>query len=458
MRISRSLLLSAPSFFKGKADPWTSKYCWTEPLPISRTPHDFRLATELITKSQPCTTSKMMSQANPEALIEQLRLLNADPSSYFENNQQKRDFQKLVRQAGTAVEEPFETMQRLVYGPLPLVTARIGQDRGIFETLAKSQDGVQLNVLAQASGLQKGVLESILDYLCIQGMSVEATPGTYKATPLTHMLLMPLFNDAVTHFHDNCAPAFTALNQALHSSEANTTAFKLGQHSDQDFYTWMETHPIQQGAFHRFMEAQFASLPTWLGAISFDTEIANGVNAEDVVFVDVGGGNGLQCAALKKAFPELKGRIILQDRPAVLEKALNADGMEQMAHDFFTEQPVHNARAYYFRQILHNFDDHTCIRILQMHLPALRHNPDSRIYIDDKTLPDEKTDASTPGVEYTAALSLAMKAMFGAQERREKHWRWIIDQAGLEVVEIRKYTKFDDSAIIAKRRYQDQWR
>ena len=83
--------------------------------------------------------------------------------------------------------------------PLPLVTARIGKGRGIFEALAKSQDGAQLDVLAQASGLQKGVLESVLDYLCTQGIAVEATPGTYKATPLTHMLFVPLLNDAVSH-------------------------------------------------------------------------------------------------------------------------------------------------------------------------------------------------------------------------------------------------------------------
>ena len=149
-----------------------------------------------------------------------------------------------------------------------------------------------------------------------------------------------------TGSHDNCAPAFTALNQALVGPKANKTAFKLGQHSDEDFYTWMETHPIQQGAFHRFMEAQFASLPTWLDAISFNSEIAKGVSAEDVVFVDVGGGNGSQCAALKKAFPELKGRIILQDRPAVLETALDVNGVELMAHDFLTEQPVHSESIY----------------------------------------------------------------------------------------------------------------
>lgn len=274
--------------------------------------------------------------------------------------------------------------------------------------------------------------------------------------------------------HDNCAPAFIALNTMLEDPQAGRTAFNIGQHSEEDFYTWMEAHPVQQGAFHRFMEAQFAMLPTWLDAVSFETEVGQGVGADEIVFVDVGGGNGSQCAALKRAFPELKGRIILQDRPAVLEKALKIDGMELMAHDFLLEQPVHSefpgsvlhsivlmcadARAYYFRQILHNFDDDTCIQILQMHLPALLNSPDSRIYIDDKTLPDQKPDAGAPGVEYTAALSLAMKAMFDAQERKEKHWRWLLDQAGMEIVEIRKFTKFDDSVIIAKRRHHDQWR
>ena len=70
----------------------------------------------MFTKSQPRATSQMVLQANPQDLIAQLRLLTADPGSYFENEAQKRDFQRLARQAGTAVEEPFETMQRLVYG------------------------------------------------------------------------------------------------------------------------------------------------------------------------------------------------------------------------------------------------------------------------------------------------------------------------------------------------------
>lgn len=58
----------------------------------------------------------MTLRPDPKVLLEQLRLLAADPGSYFQDDGQKREFQKLARQAGTAVEEPFETMQRLVYG------------------------------------------------------------------------------------------------------------------------------------------------------------------------------------------------------------------------------------------------------------------------------------------------------------------------------------------------------
>lgn len=126
----------------------------------------------------------------------------------------------------------------------------------------------------------------------------------------------------------------------LSQPEARLNAFKTGQRSDQDFYTWLETHPVQQGAFHRFMEAQFASLPTWLDVVGFKTEMGMDLTSSDVAFVDVGGGNGQQCASLKGKFPEIEGRIVLQDRPEVLKKALSVDGMEKMSYDYLTEQPV----------------------------------------------------------------------------------------------------------------------
>lgn len=108
------------------------------------------------------------------------------------------------------------------------------------------------------------------------------------------------------------------------------------------------------------------------------------------------------------------------------------------------------ARVYDFRQILHNFDDAACVRILESQTPAL--GPDSVVVIDDKVLPDGKPPATTPGVEYTAALSIAMKVMFDAQERRETHWRWLLNQAGLQAKDIRTFTRFDDAVIIAAKK------
>lgn len=220
------------------------------------------------------------------------------------------------------------------------------------------------------------------------------------------------------------------------------------------------------------MKEQFASLPTWLDVVSFEAEFAQDSQPDGVVFVDVAGGNGSQCAALKRSLPDLSGRVVLQDHSYVLGKALEVGGMEKMPYDFFTEQPVKGrcespedlrcsksgesdrlgARVYYFRQIIHNFDDAACIRILESQVPAL--GPDSVIVIDDKVLSDNRPPAGTPGIEYTAALNIAMKVMFDSQERRETHWRRLLDQAGLRIKDIRKYTRFDDAVIIAAKKPQ----
>ncbi|KAK8093327.1 S-adenosyl-L-methionine-dependent methyltransferase [Apiospora hydei] len=389
--------------------------------------------------------------ADPQLLIEQLKLLVETPETYG-NEEQRHEIKRLGRLASIGLEAPFETMQRLVYSPLPLVAARIGQDCALFSTLAASQGPSDLAELSGASGLEPRILGSIMDYLSPQGIVVEAEKQRYMPTKLSHLLLVPLFNDAVTHFHDNCLPGFTAFHRILKKPrDSHMTAFKLGQHTEEDFYTWLETHPANQAAFHRFMEAQFASLPTWLDVFDFKTELGRDAAPTDIMFVDVGGGNGSQCAGLRKVWPDMPGKMILQDKPQVLEKVLRVEGMEVMGHDFLTEQPVRakDARAYYFRQIMHNYDDEICIAILKAHVGAMGEH--SVILIDDKVLPDEKPPAGSPGVEYTAALSLAMKVMFDSMERREPHWRGLLHRAGLAIQDIRKFTQFHDAIIVARK-------
>ena len=60
----------------------------------------------------------------------------------------------------------------------------------------------------------------------------------------------------------------------------------------------------------------------------------------DVLFVDIGAGNGHVVSGLKEAFPQLPGRLIAQDLQGMIATAPSVTGVEMQAYDFFTEQPI----------------------------------------------------------------------------------------------------------------------
>ena len=58
------------------------------------------------------------------------------------------------------------------------------------------------------------------------------------------------------------------------------------------------------------------------------------------MLIDIGGGVGHEIQAIKQYYPSLPGRLILQDTPETIKRALPIEGMETMEYDFFTKQPV----------------------------------------------------------------------------------------------------------------------
>lgn len=71
------------------------------------------------------------------------------------------------------------------------------------------------------------------------------------------------------------------------------------------------------------------------------------------IVVDVGGSHGVVCNELAREFSSL--RFVVQDRAEVVAESAStvpedvADRVAFMAHDFFTQQPVKKADAYFFR-------------------------------------------------------------------------------------------------------------
>lgn len=71
--------------------------------------------------------------------------------------------------------------------------------------------------------------------------------------------------------------------------------------------------------------------------------------------------------------------------------------------------------------------------------------PSSVLLIDDKVLADEAGERA----EYTSGLGVSMLCMFNALERRESQWRNLLRSVGLRIKDIKRFTKFGDSVIVA---------
>ena len=110
----------------------------------------------------------------------------------------------------------------------------------------------------------------------------------------------------------------------------------------------------------------------------------NNLIAFEGVCVDVGGSNGEAMLELAKTRPDV--HCIVQDLPATIARGgkqpENVIGrVDFMSHDFFTTQPVKNADVYLLRNVLHNWSDEKCRKILRFLTPEM--NSKSKIVIVD---------------------------------------------------------------------------
>ncbi|KAK5659382.1 hypothetical protein OQA88_1475 [Cercophora sp. LCS_1] len=169
---------------------------------------------------------------------------------------------------------------------------------------------------------------------------------------------------------------------------------------------------------------------SWLTAYPIDRE-AQGWSPDRPLFVDIGGSIGHQCANFKAAHPNIPGRVILQDLPHSVANALPTPGVENMAHDFWTPQPIRGSKLYYTRTVLHNHPDHRSRELLEITKEAM--TPDSMLLIDEMILPDTGVNVQTTSINLTMMVACA------ARERTVKDWTELIESAGLKLVKIYSY-------------------
>ena len=215
--------------------------------------------------------------------------------------------------------------------------------------------------------------------------------------------------------------------------------FTFGHQTSLSAFSYLATHPRIAEQFNHHMGGYRLGRPDWFHTSIYPVQerLLDGYKNTDgeALLVDVGGNTGHDLLSFHAAFEQqLKGRLILQDVPAVIESAprdeLKAAGIEAVVHDFFTEQPVKGARGYYLHHILHDWQDERCVEIVGRIKEAMMPGY-SRLLVNEHVTP-------ATGVSWEATyLDLYMMVMFGAKERTEDEWRVLLEEkCGLRVMNV----------------------
>ncbi|PSK34145.1 hypothetical protein B9Z65_8471 [Elsinoe australis] len=349
----------------------------------------------------------------------------------------------LTYQLSASVETPSQTIWRTFFSdPIKAATTRAAVDLNMFEQL-KTAKGTPKTAaeLAEPSKASAALVRRLAAYLVSVSIIGETGADQYISTPLSDAFTEARFAGGVIYGHDVVAKSSWQIPDYLrkrgYENPSNPVdaplqdAFGTKEH----FFPYISASPLLIKSFNDFMGAYRLGKQPWNEFYPIQERLLSDSPTDSTVLVDVGGSLGHDLIDTLKKFPQLKGRLVLQDRPEVIGSIKElTEGIEKQAHDFFTPQQV-QAKAFYLHSVLHDWDDESCISILQNLIPAM--SKGSKVLINDLLVPDQDPNWSV------TTMDLAMMALGSVKERTESEWKDLVARAGLKVTGI--FTSFDPS-------------
>jgi hypothetical protein len=166
---------------------------------------------------------------------------------------------------------------------------------------------------------------------------------------------------------------------------------------------------------------------SWLDYCDIHPELIEKHKAGTALFVDIGGSYGKVVQAFKRKYPSAQGKFILQDLPDVIDDIKDLDeDVDRVKYDFFEPQPVVGARSYFFANVLHNWSDSDCQKILANVVGAMEKDY-SVLLLNEGIMPERDFSLTMIGRD------LGMMALHSAVERSENQWKSMLETAGLRV-------------------------
>ncbi|CAK3912809.1 o-methyltransferase [Lecanosticta acicola] len=351
---------------------------------------------------------------------------------------------KAIHDAAQKLVQKTETYRDIVArvrdGSMSSMFAHVAMDLSIFRKLAAQPEHVySIGELADVTKADGTLLLRLLRYLASESLIQQVDEDSFKASRKTFiyaeygtdslircqtLVFAPFFNGI---------PAFFAANGYQNITDGKETVWQHSFGTDLGMFDWIRERPEELRVLHEVMQASRADQPSWVEKVPLDAILGNS-NSDRTLFVDIGAGTGHQSMALRKRYPHLKGRVIIEDLPQVIDlldqRQLRCLNIETLEHDFFTAQPslVHGAKAYYLCQILHDWADTDCLTILKQIRSVMAE--DSLLLLDDLVVPNIGATAKI------CAMDLLMMTSLAGQERSETQWEELLAEAGFGIQDI----------------------
>ncbi|CAI7655469.1 unnamed protein product [Penicillium glandicola] len=339
-----------------------------------------------------------------------------------------------------ALETPREAILRHCWSePTSHAAIETGIDIHLFSALGIDDKPKTVAELAEATSVDPILLARLMKHLAAMGIITETGYNEYCPTGFSKVLTLERYNDAFPLKNRRyikgimAIPAFLKKNNYQNPTSSTDTAFHMGHATDLGFFEHLQQDPLMARQFNNHMSVYAEGQVRWMepGFYPVQEQLVDGITIgeDDVLLVDIGGSFGHDLSYFRRKWPGLPGRLVLQDLPEVLVSVENLHpSIEVIGHDFFTEQPVKGARAYYMHYILHDWPDELCRKILANTVAAMQPGY-------SKLLVNENLVLDTGACWENTTTDMVMMEI-GSSERTERQWHALMESAGLKIVKI----------------------
>ncbi|TLD11449.1 hypothetical protein PspLS_11929 [Pyricularia sp. CBS 133598] len=280
--------------------------------------------------------------------------------------------------------------------------------------------------LASSLNVEESLLVRVMRVVMTNNVFDEPDPGYYCHTSISWAMQGPTMHNLLIHrLGEGFQSASREPDALCQSGYRNPTpgdlsGFNLAFGFKGTFWEYVTNVDKERGRnFNQAMKAV---------AINGVGEIPNlypweTLSADGGLIVDVGGGLGQVSRKILELFPDAGLSCVVQDKHAVTSDANESDrALRLQQHDFFSPQPIKGAAVYFFRHILHDWPDDSCIEILRQIVPAMDKKL-SRILICDQIVQDQSPSFAS------VLYDIDMMTLFNGKERKLSEFREIFQKA-----------------------------